>query len=166
MKDSMNRNETLVGMPDRRCEAIRAELEATRSVFHALVAQNAQTKWRQKSPSSAWTVGEVFFHLTWALEYLPQEVEKARRGQGMFNMPKRLSDTLSYWYMRWGALRVTPEVIVRRYDQAMDASIRMLDTISAEDWQKGANFYGEGFHTIEDLYHVPAQHLTDHTAGL
>jgi len=150
---------------DARCTALRAELEATRTAFHTLLERVSKSGRRQKSPSSAWTAGEVVVHLTWALEYLPEEVEKARRGQGMFNLPKGLSDTLSYWYIRWITHKATPLSILRRYDKAMDTSIRLLNTISDSDWGKGANFYGEGFHTVEDLFHAPARHLAEHTSG-
>jgi hypothetical protein len=151
---------------DPRYAALRSELEATRSAFHVLLESVAKAGRHQKSPSSAWTIGEVLVHLTWALEYLPAEVEKARRGQGMFNLPKWLADPASYWYMRWIARSTTPQAIARRYDRAMDASIRCLETIQADDWPRGANFYGEGFHSVEDLFHVPAVHLAEHTAGL
>jgi hypothetical protein len=30
----------------------------------------------------------------------------------------------------------------------------------------GADFYGEGFHTVADLFETPARHLAEHTAGL
>jgi hypothetical protein len=40
-----------------------------------------------------------------------------------------------------------------------------LDTIQDDEWSQGADFYGEGFHSIEDLFHTPAKHFADHTAG-
>jgi hypothetical protein len=64
--------------PDRR--ALRSELEATRSAFQALAASLSDDQWQQRNPASAWTMGEVLVHLTWALEQLPKEVASARRG--------------------------------------------------------------------------------------
>lgn len=144
---------------------LRSELEATRQAFHALVASLPAGRWRQASPSSAWTVGEVLVHLTWAIEYLPSEVEQARRGKGMFNMPKWLGDPLSYWYVRWLARGVAPDDIDRRYDAAMDATLRTLDAIGEDEWMRGADFYGEGFHSVAELFREPAKHLSEHTAG-
>jgi hypothetical protein len=134
--------------------------------FTTLLDSTGEPDWHRKSPSCAWTVGEVLFHLTWALEYLPKEVEKALQGQGMFNFPKRISETFSLWYVRWVARTATPTEIRRRYNVAMDASIRMLESIGADDWKKGADFYGEGFHSVEDLFHEPAKHLAEHTSGM
>ncbi len=111
-------------------------------------------------------MAEVFVHLTWALEQLPREVESARRGKGMFNMPKRLSDFFSYWYIRWTARSAKREPVGRRYDAAIAASLRALDGVKDDEWALGADFYGHGFHTIADLFRVPGQHITEHTADL
>ena len=147
-------------------EALRAGLEAARARFHQLLDSVSGSRWSQKSPGSAWTVAEVFVHLTWALEYLPEEVARARRGKGMFNFPKQVADPASYWYIRLIARNSTPESIRRRYDAAMDAAIEALETVPDSDWELGADFYGEGFHTVADLFQVPAQHLVEHTEGL
>ena len=166
MTDTTYPKESLAMQADIRQAALRSELETTWAAFHLLMEKIPRSGWRQKSPSSAWTIGEVLVHLTWALEYLPDEVEKARHGRGMFNLPKRLADPLSYWYIRWTARNATPASINRRYDQAMDASIRLLGAIPDDDWEKCANFYGEGFHTVEDLFHVPAHHFSEHTSSM
>lgn len=147
--------------------ALRAELEATRTAFHAFLNSLTPDQWRQKSPSSLWTMGEIAVHLTWALEQLPQEVESARRGKGMFNSPKRLdplTDRLSYWLTRWLARKATPEVIGGRYDAAMTAVLQTLAQVKESDWTLGAPFYGHGFYTIAELFRTPTEHLAEHTA--
>lgn len=153
--------------PDR--VALRAELEATRTTFHAFLNSLTADEWRQKSPTTAWTMAEVAVHLTWALEQLPQEIASARRGKGMFNSPKRLerlADWLSYWLTRWLAGSATPETTRLRYDAAMTAVIRTLDEVQESDWGLGAPFYGHGFYTIAELFHTPSAHLAEHTTGL
>lgn len=166
MIEQTNQYELLTTGSDPRRAELHLELETTRSAFLALLGSISESDWHRKSPSCAWTVGEVLVHLTWALEYLPKEVEKALQEQGMFNYPKRISDTFSFWYVRWIARTATPTSIRRRYNKAMDASIRVLESIGADDWKKGADFYGEGFHSVEDLFHEPAKHLAEHTAGM
>jgi hypothetical protein len=107
-------------------------------------------------------------HLTWALEQLPKEVASARLGKGMFNLPKPLEplgDPLNYWLVRWIARKATPESIAHRYNVAMDAVIRTLAEVKESDWALGANFYGEGFYSIAELFHTPAEHLAEHTVG-
>ncbi len=151
-------------VPDRA--AILAELEATRVKFHQLANSVSNAEWHQKSPTSDWTLGEILVHLTWSLEYLPREVSRGLRGKGMFNMPKFVADPMSFLYIRWLARKATRESILRRYDAAMAAVVALVDNIVDEDWAKGAKFYGEGFYTIEDLFHTPADHLKEHSAGI
>lgn len=149
-----------VSVPDRA--ALRAELEATRAEFHRLL--NATVRhWHEKSSTSAWTRGEVLVHLAWALEQLPKEVEMARRGKGMFNMPKWIADPGSYWMIRWQARSVDLESLRRRYDAAMDAAIAALDTVPDTDWGRGAPFYGHGFHSVARLFEVPGEHIVEHS---
>jgi DinB superfamily len=147
-------------------ETLRSDLEATRISFHTLLDSVSDDRWLQKSLGSAWSIREVFVHLVWALEYLPQEVTRARRGKGMFNFPKSLADPLSYWMIRWTARNATRESIGHRYDAAMSASINELDQVKDNEWALGARFYGEGFYTVADLFKTPAHHLTDHTVGI
>lgn len=148
--------------------ALLAELEATRAAFHALLSSISNERWKEKSPTTDWTVGEVMVHITWALEQLPDEIASARRGKGMFNFPfpKRMVEKGSYWLGRWFARHETQSSVGRRYDAAMDAVVRILPDVSDADWSLGANFYGEGYHTIADLFHTPAEHFADHTAGM
>ncbi len=146
--------------------ALRVELETTRVQFRTVVASMSEEQWCQQCPGSAWTVGEVMVHLTWALEQLPAEITSARRGKGMFNYPAWFADPASYWINRWNARDATREAVLRRYDAAMGAVLASLDAVGDGDWALGANFYGHGFYTIEELFHTPAQHLAEHTAAL
>jgi hypothetical protein len=150
--------------PDRA--AIRAELEASRIAFLALVDATSDERWQRKSPTTRWTEGQVLVHLTWALEQLPREVESARRGKGMFNFPKRVADPLSYWFTRWLARKATRESLAQRYDAAIAAVLATLEDVQDSEWERGARFYGERFYTVAELFHTPTDHLTQHTAGL
>lgn len=148
-------------VPDRAM--LRARLESTRTAFLHLLDSTSEEQWRSKSPFSDWTVGEVLVHLTGALEYLPKEVEMARQGKGMFNYPKWFADPISYWLTRWEARTCAPESLRRRYDEATDAAIAALEKVPDSDWGLGAQFYGEGFYTVADLFETPTHHLAEHT---
>jgi hypothetical protein len=150
--------------PDRH--ALRAELQATRVEVQRWLSTLTDVQWRQKSVSSAWTVAEVFEHLTFALEYLPAEVAAAKHGRGRLNFPKFLADPFSYGSTRWSARLATPQAIGRRYEAAMAAALQALEGVENGEWALGANFYGEGFYSVADLFRTPAHHLAEHTAGL
>lgn len=151
-------------LPDR--EALRAELEATQNAVQHWLATLTDDEWRRKAVTSAWTVAEVFVHLTSALEYLPAEVASAKLGRGMFNYPKFVADTYSYWSTRLEARRVTRPALAQRYAAAMAKALQALDAVHDGEWSAGADFYGEGYYTVADLFRTPAQHLAEHTRGL
>lgn len=153
---------TLQSSPIPDQATLRARLEETRTAFHRLLDSSTGDRWREKSPTSAWTYGEVLVHLTGALEYLPAEIVSARKGKGMFNLPKWLADPGSYWLTRWEARAADPQSVRRRYDAAMDAVIAAIATVPDADWHLGAQFYGEGFYTVADLFDTPSRHLAEH----
>ncbi len=146
--------------------ALRLELETTSDKFRALVESISDVRWHQTSPGSKWTICEVMVHVTWALEQLPAEIISARHAKGMFNYPAWLANPASYWITRWNARGIKREVVVRRYATAMNAVLAALDTVTDDEWELGANFYGHGFYTIAQLFHTPAHHLSEHTAAL
>ena len=133
-----------------------------RAAFHRWLDAASGDRWHAKSMTSAWTVGEVLVHLTWALEQLPKEVEMARQGKGMFNMPKWIADPGSYWMIRWQARTSNPGTVRRRYDAGIDAALATLESVPDSDWGSGAPFYGHGFHTVARLFQVPAEHIAEH----
>lgn len=145
--------------------AIREELHATRAAVQALLNSFDEGRWHQQSAASDWTVGEIMAHLAWSVEQLPKEIASAKQGKGMFNMPKWFADPLSYWYTRWMARNATPESIGFRFDAAITTVLHTLDDVKENEWALGAHFYGHGFYTIADLFHTPAEHFAEHTAG-
>jgi hypothetical protein len=158
---SVSAMQSRVAVVDRA--KLRAELEATRAAFHRLLETAHGVGWDEKCTTSDWTVGEVLVHLTWALEYLPEEVARARRGKGMFNLPKWFADPASFWIIRRQARKSDFQLLRRRYDAAMDAVLRALETVPDSDWGLGARFYGHGHYTVAELFATPGQHLAEHT---
>jgi uncharacterized protein (TIGR03083 family) len=143
-------------------EELRAELVATRAAFLDLLGGLSDADWRRPTRNTAWTVGDLLHHLVWSLEQVPREVASARRGKGMFNLPRFLRDPLSAVYTRQGARRQSLATVARRYDAAYDAALRALDEVRDDEWQRGAPFWGEGFITIEGLFRAQAHHLVEH----
>ena len=150
------------GAPDR--EAIRAGMEAIRVAFRQLLDDLAEADWRRRYPGSAWTVGELLTHLTWSLELVPREVEHARRGKGMFNLPPLVRDPLSMIATRGAARGQTRQSIAARYESAHAAALRTLDGVKDDEWHRGAPFWGEGFRDIEGLFRAITHHFDEHAA--
>lgn len=86
---------------------VQAELAAMRVTIQQLLARVSDADWRRRSANPSWTVGEVLTHLTWSLEHVPREVECARRGRGMYNLPPILFGPLNMLATRLLARRYT-----------------------------------------------------------
>lgn len=146
--------------------ALRAELAATHAAVQQLLAAVSAAASRRRSANPAWIVGEVLAHLTWSLEQLPREVERARQGRGLYNLPPFLRDPLNVLVTRLYARRHPPQTLARRYEAAYAAALRALDGVGDDEWRRGAPFWGEGFHDIEALFRAQARHLAEHAGDI
>jgi hypothetical protein len=145
---------------------LEAEIVAARESFRTLVLRLPDTLWHHRAPGTKWTGRQLLHHVTWALEQLPAEVESAKREKGMFNYPKFLADSGSYWLVKWEARKETRETLLTRYDVAVSRVLGSLAQVEPTEWHRGARFYGEGFYSVADLFHTPAKHLQEHSAAL
>jgi hypothetical protein len=141
---------------------VRADLAATRTAVQQILAGMSAADWRRRSANPAWTVGEVLAHLTLSLEHVPREVECARRGRGMYNLPRILAGPVNMLATRLLARRYTWQTIARQYDAAYAAALRTLEGVGDDEWRLGARFFGEGFKDIETLFRGQAHHLAEH----
>ena len=151
--------------PSCRTE-LRAELIATQVAVQQLFAAVSAADWPRRSANPAWTIGEVLAHLTWSLEQLPREVERARQGRGLYNLPPRLRDPLNVLVTRLYARRHPQQALAQRYVAASAAALQTLEGIGDDEWGRGANFWGEGFHDIEALFRAQARHLAEHAEDI
>ena len=153
-------------MADR--EAIRAQLEATRAGFHALVDGLQPDDWSRKSGNKAWTIGQLLSHIADNVGLSAGSIRMARQGKG-FNPPRLLRNPMNVWMTRMSARRADPESVREQYDDGHLRLLTTLDELSDDEWSNGARFLGE-YQTIEDLLHsVPAhfrEHETDIRKGL
>ena len=145
---------------------VQAELAATRDAAHQILASLSDADWRRRSANPGWTIGEVLTHLTWSLEHVPREVERARIGRGMYNLPPLLAGPLNMLAMRLLARRRTLQTIALRYDAAYAAAVRTLEGVGDDEWRLGAHFFGEGFKDIEALFRGQSLHLAVHARDI
>lgn len=160
-------------------ETIRGELEATRKVFHALLASLSESDLQRQSHNPGWTNGEILAHMTfgfivlhvllplarfWA--YLPKWTSKAfawllNAFTGPFNWINALGtrgQARLFTYRRLGKI----------YDWANDRILKQIDHLRDEEWERGMyyptrwdpNF--KDFMTIHELFHYPVKHFNFH----
>ncbi len=143
-----------------RREAIRAELEATRAGFHALLDSVSDADWKARSGNPAWTVGQLVYHLAWAQSFVRGELKSAMKGKG-FNPPNFLINPLNELNTRFGAMRASRASIARAYDEATVRVLAELDALNDDDWPRSSTNY-RVTRTVEEIFHIPAEHLAEH----
>jgi hypothetical protein len=168
-------------MPDAAdvAASIRAELESTRSAFHALLASLSEEDFHRQSLNPGWTNGEILAHMTFGFIILKALLPMARVWG---RLPRRSSRPFAAllnaatrpfnWINALGARGqgkgFTRERVGRIFDSTISALLRQVDAIKAEEWQRGmyyptrwdANF--SDFMTLEKLFRYPVIHFNFH----
>jgi uncharacterized damage-inducible protein DinB len=149
--------------------ALRAQLEETRTAYHALMASLSDADWDQKTGSTAWTVGEMMTHLADTLADKPAAIASVRRGKNYLNFPPALhwlAMRIGYRQVKQSARRQTCQTILARYDQAYAALLATLEGIKDQEWTLGAFCYGEGYKTIPEVCQMVVSHFQEHAAQI
>jgi hypothetical protein len=160
-------------------DAIRCELESTRTIFHALLDSLSENDLQKKSRNPGWTNGEILAHMTFGFIILNALLPMARLW-GHF--PKLASKTfarslnaLTGPFNRINALGArlqarlfTYRRIGKLYDRTHFSLLKQIDSIKDDEWGLGmyyptrwdSNF--SEFMTIEKLFHYPVIHFNFH----
>lgn len=160
-------------------EDIRAELERTRTTFHALLDSFSAADLRRQSLNPGWTNGEILAHMLFGFivinVLLPLARLWGRLPKGSSKWFAWLLNAATGPFNRVNALgaRLQGRVFTRArigslYDYIHASLLRQIDTIHADEWQRGmyyprrwdANF--DEFMTLEKLLHYPVIHFNFH----
>ena len=153
---------------------LHAELETTRQAFHALAATLTPSDWNAASNNSAWTNGELLWHITGYLYMIPQQLDMLRAGtfpdlttvapdelnQG--NVAGTQADARAHTILSIGMAyedghAVTLTALARVQDHEWEIGVRMPDM--------GPTFTGE-YRTIEALFRYHVRHFAEHAAQI
>ncbi len=155
--------------------SIRAEMEATKTAFHALLAELDPLDWHLPSSNPAWTVGELIFHITIASEFMPIDLKLIRSGRSYPPFPVALFDKFNGLWTRWQARKHNKQTVADKFDRQHEELLVLLDTVGEDEWGRGMQYpdvdpHLAGFVTVEDLFryhtHHFEQHAKDVRAGL
>ena len=149
-------------LPDRA--AMRAELEATRMAYHALLAQLTDADWSRRDGATRRTIGEDMVHITSLLEgILPLAVDAAREGRAnaLPPMPKPLGLVMGYLLSKMQARGQTRHTIGVKYDAAHVAALHLLDEVQDNEWTRRTNI-PIGNYSIAEIFHLHTVHFHEH----
>jgi hypothetical protein len=164
-------------------DTIRVELEATRSEFHEMLESVSQRGWFATSENPGWTNGQVLFHMTLGLALVLPLVAIMRlfvalprswsRGfASLLNFATPLFNWVNGLGTRFGARLYNWRTLGSKYDHVHTAVVRKLQSIRADEWERGMHYPVKwdsrfsDYMTVERLFHHPTSHLKHHRAQI
>jgi uncharacterized protein (TIGR03083 family) len=155
-------------------QALRAELEATRQAFQAVLALLTPADWSRPSTNPAWTIGEVLWHITGYLFMIPEQLTWLR-DRPLPAFTDASADELNrenVLHTRAGAQAQTLSSIAQAYEEGHAATLVALSSVRDDEWsigvrmpEMGPTFTGE-YRTIEALFRYHARHFAEHAAQI
>ena len=158
---------------------LRADLEASRSEFHDLVASLSPDDWRRPSTNPAWTNGQVVFHIALGFFLIVPLLVLMRffallppAASKMFARALDAATPLFNWINalgpRFGARILNARRIGGTFDRVHRRILSTVDKMRPEQWDRGMYYpvrwesrFAE-FMTFEKLLRYPAVHLRHH----
>lgn len=164
-------------------EAIRLELENTRSTFHKILDSLSREDWYKKSQFPAWTNGELLFHMALGFMILPTLIHLVLFWS---RLPKSFSKSFAgflnfitgpfIWMDIFGphiGAKVFPcQSIGKKYDRVHVTVLKKLDSIKEDDWQRGMYYPTEWdplfseYMTVKAVFHYMTAHFNYHLKQL
>lgn len=162
-----------------RKDGIRTELEATRTVFHTLLASFSESDLGRQNRNPGWTNGEILTHMTFGFIVLNALLPMARRWghfprwtSKIFASMLNAFTTPFNWVNALGArlqARVfTHQRIGRVYDRVHFSLMKQLEALKDDEWERGMYYptrWDPNFHefmTIRELFYYPVRHFNFH----
>lgn len=145
-------------------EAIRTEVEQTRTDYHALLRSLTPADWSRRSANPAWGVKQLMWHLASGVGITAFALNRAKKGKGV-NPPILLLDLLNTTMTRAGSLRATPKSVARMYDAGHAKMLAALDGVRDDQWTKGATVFGV-YRTVEEICRMIRAHWDEHSVDI
>ena len=145
-------------------DQLRAEIEQARAGFHELAISLEPEDFRKKSGNSAWTVGQLMWHMSWGVQYATAGAD-ALRGKKQFAPPQGLFNLINPWLTRLGSRSATAASVTKKYDESHARIMAALETLTDEDLAKTVKPLYEEV-TVAYAFRLPCRHLEEHQADI
>jgi hypothetical protein len=147
---------------------LRADLDTTRTAFHALIRSLSDADLARPSGETDWTIKEELWHVAYAVGFIRGGILRAQQGKkrGAPPIPIWLRDWISLRLVRWQARRATRHDLTRYYDQQHAALLHTLAGVHAADWARRVKLFGEEERTLDGLFHRPVTHFREHAVSI
>jgi hypothetical protein len=145
-------------MADR--EALRQEMETTRTAFMALADSLTGADWRAKTANPAWNVGQLMWHVAWGTGAISGSVDGLKKGKG-FSPPSFIANPANRLMTKWGSRKATRESVKQLYDNGHRKALAALEGVKDDEWARSAKVFGT-MQSVESLFRTVAEHFQEH----
>jgi hypothetical protein len=157
-------------------DRLRREIEATRLSFHQLLDSIPDEAFPLPSDNSAWTVGQVLYHMSLAPRFMVLDVQMIGGRRWVYRLvprlfTKRLFDWLNARLTRLGAHTPSRSFLSAEYERANAAIVRVLESLSDEDLSRHLPYPDwdpllTGEVSMEYLFGYIKRHFDSHAAQI
>lgn len=143
--------------------AIRSDLERTHSAYRELISQIPEDKWGVKSGNSAFTCGQLAWHIASGLDFSAGIIDAARKGK-QTNVPSFLMPIgykLNEFRIRSRSKNATRESVLVDYDRDHARLLGLLDEVTDAQLAIVKTNYGMT-QSVRDMFQVPVDHFGEH----
>jgi hypothetical protein len=147
--------------------AIRGAIDAMTPGFAALVGEIGDQGWKRKSGISAYTCGQLAWHVASGTAFLAGEIAKAKDGKAL-NPPafvRPILYKLSELRVRVVSRKATPASVLADFNSAAQKLLAVLESFDDETLRLSATRMGETM-TIGALFQKPVEHLAEHAVHI
>lgn len=147
--------------------AIRAALEANHAAYKDAVARIPADNWKSKSGNTAFSRGQLAWHIASSLSFIAGQIEGANKGKGT-NPPAFLMPMLykaSELRIRFASRKATPASVLSDFDAGIKRLFGILDVTDDAALPRSATSFGET-KTIAEMFHTPVEHMEEHASDM
>jgi hypothetical protein len=160
-------------------DTLRAELEATRVAFHALLDSLSDDQLRKQSTNPAWTNQQLLFHMALGFFLLPSLIPLVRvLGRlprpfsklfaRLLNAATRPFNWINATGPQIGGTILTRNTLRKTFDWVHVRILRLLDAMPEEELQRGMYYPDKWdplfreYMTLEEIFRYPTRHFQSH----
>jgi hypothetical protein len=159
-----------------KLQLLEQEMEATREQFLALLASIPESAYSLPTDNSAWTIGDILYHLTLGPKALILEIWMILHARGLFqfalnHFPSKTFNRLNARFSR-RSNNVTRAKLIELYEAAHTNVLATLRKTREEDLSKSVVYPAEleamlaGETSVEKLFHYVKNHFEAHRASI
>jgi hypothetical protein len=143
--------------------SLRSDLERTHAAYRDLIAEIPDDRWGATSGNTAFTVGQLAWHIASGLDFGAELIENAHKGKQTtipsFLMP--LGYKINEFRIKRRSKAATRDSVLADYDRDHARLIRLLDEVTDAELAIVKTNYAMT-QSVAEMFRTPVDHFAEH----